>query len=155
LTSHGRIGRGEHVVEVAVEARLEDRRRVVGVGGLDHGHRDEAGHDVDLVVDAVDLLDAAAERQTEDEDEEERAEDRGDDGLRPQLEHAVRLARAQGDEPAVAGGQRDHDAIALTYTSASESAPTCRAVRPALSRASRRPPRMSAISSHSSSASSR
>ena len=54
-----------------------------------------------------------------------------DDRLRPQLQHAVRLARAEGDEAAVARGQggdgaallgragrafghRAHDAIALT-----------------------------------------
>ena len=50
--------RGEHVVEVAVEARLEDRGRVVGVRGLDHRHRHQPGHDEDLVGDAVDLADA-------------------------------------------------------------------------------------------------
>ncbi len=94
--------RGEHVVDVAVEAGLEDRRGVVRVGRLDHRHRDEAGDDVGLVVDPVDLLDRVAEGEAEDEDEEEGRDDRRGDRLRPQLQDPVDLAGGQRDEAAVA-----------------------------------------------------
>ena len=87
--------RGEDVVDEAVAAGLVDRARVVRVGGLRHRHRDQAGDDEDLVVEAVDLADAAAEREAEDDDEEQRGDDRRQRRLRPQLEHAVALAAAE------------------------------------------------------------
>ena len=100
--------RRQHVVDVAVRARLVDRRRVVGVRRLRHRHRDEAGHDEDVVLDAADLADAPAERQPEDDDEQKRREHRRRDRLRPELEHAVGLAQREREQPAVAIEQSGH-----------------------------------------------
>jgi hypothetical protein len=63
----------------------------------------------------VDLADAPAERQPEHGDEQERRENRRQDRLRPQLQHAGRLAAGEREESPVADGKgRDHVAIALT-----------------------------------------
>ena len=140
--------RREHVVDVAVEARLEDRRGVVGERGLDHPHRDQPGNDEHLVVHVAHLLDAPAEREPEHEDEEHRGDHRREHGLRPELRDAQGLALAEPDEAR-------HDAMAFTYTSSSRSTPKCSRRPSAVSRAIRCPPRISAISSQSSSASSR
>ena len=85
----------QHVIQVPVEARLEDRAGVVRVRRLDHGHREQAGDDEHVVVHAVDLLDAPAQRQPEDDDEQERGDDGRDDRLRPQLGDAQHLAGRQ------------------------------------------------------------
>ena len=53
-------------------------------------------------VDAADLADPPAERQPEDDDEQKRGEHRRGDRLRPELEHAVGLARGEREQPAVA-----------------------------------------------------
>ncbi len=94
--------RGEDVVDVAVVAGLQQRRGVVREGGLGHRHRDQAGDDEDVVVEAVDLLDAIAEREAEDEDEERRGDDRREDRLRPQARHPPALA--EDERPHRAGG---------------------------------------------------
>ena len=108
----GAHGRREDVVQVAVEPGLEHRRGVVRVGGLDHRHRDQPGHDEHVVGEAVDLLDAPAQRQPEHEDEQERRDHRRDDGLRPQLEHPQDLAAREPEERAVA-------AVVITWPSPS------------------------------------
>jgi hypothetical protein len=53
--------RRQDIVEVAIEAGLEDGRRVVGVRRLRHAHRDQARHDEHLVGHPGDLLDAPAQ----------------------------------------------------------------------------------------------
>ena len=110
LTSHAAHRRREHVVDVAVEARLEDRRGVVRVRGLRHSHRDQSGDDEDLVVEAVDLLDAPADREPEDEDEQGAGQHGRGDRLRPQLRDAVDLATGQGEQAAMAAANLAHAA---------------------------------------------
>jgi hypothetical protein len=86
------------------------------------------GHDELAVGHAVDVLDAPAQREPEDEDEEERGDHRRRDRLDPQLQHAVDLARRERPQAAAAhqrlgeAPRRDlaaereiaHEAIALT-----------------------------------------
>ena len=101
--------RGEHVVEVAVEARLEDRRRVVGVGGLDHRHRDQAGHDEDVVVErrrSCLMRPPSESPKTRMNSALERT--RRDDRLRPQLEDAGDLAAGERDQATAAARTRVH-----------------------------------------------
>ena len=89
---------GEDVVDVAVGAALEDGARVVGVGGLGHRHRDQAGDDELVVVEAVDLLDPAAEAEAEDDDEEQGGDDRRERRLGPEAQDAVALAAREPEE---------------------------------------------------------
>src|SRR6185295_1177127 len=62
----------------------------------------------DVVGHAADVADAPAERQSEDEDEQKRGEDRRGDRLRPQLQDAVGLAGGERDEAAVAADDGGH-----------------------------------------------
>ncbi len=163
---------GEDVVDEAVAAALVDRAGVVGVGGLGHRHRDQAGDDEDLVVEALDLVDAAAEREAEDDDEEQGGDDRRQRRLGPELEDAVALAAA---EPVEAAPGADAAAVGRRVPTLTPSPPRAAAARrrssgrpargcrrrsgpsgpAAVSRATILPPPISAISSQSSSASSR
>jgi hypothetical protein len=99
---------GEDVVDVAVGAALEDRRRVVGVCGLGHRHRDQAGNDELVVVEAVDLLDPAAKAEAEDDDEEQGGDDRRERRLGPEAQDAVALAAREPEEALPGVGDRIH-----------------------------------------------
>ena len=93
-----RGGRGELVVDRALELLLQDRRRVVGEGVHRPGHQDQPGHDEDDVVDAVQLVDARAERGAEDRDVEERLEQRRAERLALDLHEARDLAPDEREE---------------------------------------------------------
>ncbi len=93
-----RGGRGELILDRALELLLEDRRGVVRERVHRPGHHDQAGDHEDDVVEAVQRVDAAAERRAEDRDVEEGLEQRRADRLLLDLHEAVHLPAPEGQK---------------------------------------------------------
>ena len=130
--------RGQHVVDVAVEARLEDRRRVVRVGRLDHRHRDQPGHDEHLVVDPLTcLMRPPSDRPNTRMNSID--EITGASTVWVQSLETRSVSRLASQPEPDSAGVAHQSAIAFTYTSGGESAPKCSRSPSAVSRAIRRP----------------
>ena len=69
-----------------------------GVGGLRHRHRDQAGDDELVVVEALHLLDPPAQGKPEDDDEEQGGDHRRERRLGPEAQHAVALAAGEPEK---------------------------------------------------------
>ena len=81
------------LVYVALALGVEDRPRRVHLRVGYEAHQRDAGQDVVQVRDALYLLDAAAERDPEDHEVEERGQELRDDRLHPDAREAQDLAR--------------------------------------------------------------
>ena len=90
--------RGELILDRALELLLEDRRGVVGERVHRPGHHDQAWDDEDHVFEAVQRVDARAQRGSEHRDVEERLEQRRANRLPLDLHEAVHLPPPEAEE---------------------------------------------------------